>query len=141
MRRTTLVREPQVFVEVGDPQHLYGDPANIFVAGFIGSPPMNMAVGKVVTADIKLLEKDAHTTRPPPKRGPGDQVRGRLRPPAPGSGSATRSRSWSTANGCTSSTSRPAPPSGARCPVFFAHLDGALGPRPWVVEQFPRLPA
>jgi len=33
---------------LGDPQHLYDNPANIFVAGFIGSPPMNMAVGKVV---------------------------------------------------------------------------------------------
>jgi multiple sugar transport system ATP-binding protein len=32
---------------VGDPQYLYDNPANIFVAGFIGSPPMNMAVGKV----------------------------------------------------------------------------------------------
>jgi multiple sugar transport system ATP-binding protein len=33
---------------LGDPQYLYDNPANIFVAGFIGSPPMNMAVGKVV---------------------------------------------------------------------------------------------
>jgi multiple sugar transport system ATP-binding protein len=33
--------------EVGDPQYLYDYPANIFVAGFIGSPPMNMAVGRV----------------------------------------------------------------------------------------------
>jgi multiple sugar transport system ATP-binding protein len=33
---------------LGDPQYLYDNPANIFVAGFIGSPPMNMAVGKIV---------------------------------------------------------------------------------------------
>jgi multiple sugar transport system ATP-binding protein len=37
--------------EVGEPQYLYDYPANIFVAGFIGSPPMNMAVGKVVRPD------------------------------------------------------------------------------------------
>ena len=36
-----------VLQEVGDPQYLYDHPANIFVAGFIGSPPMNMAVGKL----------------------------------------------------------------------------------------------
>jgi multiple sugar transport system ATP-binding protein len=40
-----------ILQEVGDPQHLYDYPANIFVAGFIGSPPMNMAVGKVVRPD------------------------------------------------------------------------------------------
>jgi multiple sugar transport system ATP-binding protein len=37
-----------VLQEVGDPQHLYDHPANLFVAGFIGSPPMNLAAGKVV---------------------------------------------------------------------------------------------
>ena len=36
-----------ILQEVGDPQYLYDHPANIFVAGFIGSPPMNMAVGKL----------------------------------------------------------------------------------------------
>jgi multiple sugar transport system ATP-binding protein len=45
------VMKAGVLQEVGDPQHLYDYPANIFVAGFIGSPPMNMAVGKVVRAD------------------------------------------------------------------------------------------
>ena len=37
-----------ILQELGEPQYLYDNPANIFVAGFIGSPPMNMAVGKVV---------------------------------------------------------------------------------------------
>ena len=45
------VMKAGVLQEVGDPQHLYDYPANIFVAGFIGSPPMNMAVGKVVRPD------------------------------------------------------------------------------------------
>ena len=42
------VMKAGILQEVGDPQYLYDNPANIFVAGFIGSPPMNMAVGKVV---------------------------------------------------------------------------------------------
>ena len=36
--------------QVGDPQFLYDNPANIFVAGFIGSPPMNMGIGRVERA-------------------------------------------------------------------------------------------
>jgi multiple sugar transport system ATP-binding protein len=45
------VMKAGILQEVGDPQHLYDYPANIFVAGFIGSPPMNMAVGRVVRED------------------------------------------------------------------------------------------
>jgi multiple sugar transport system ATP-binding protein len=41
------VMKAGILQEVGDPQFLYDNPANIFVAGFIGSPPMNMALGKV----------------------------------------------------------------------------------------------
>ena len=33
------------------PQHLYDHPDNIFVAGFIGSPPMNMALARVDRTD------------------------------------------------------------------------------------------
>jgi multiple sugar transport system ATP-binding protein len=40
-----------ILQELGEPQYLYDNPANIFVAGFIGSPPMNLAVGKVVRPD------------------------------------------------------------------------------------------
>jgi multiple sugar transport system ATP-binding protein len=45
------VMKAGILQEVGDPQYLYDNPANIFVAGFIGSPPMNMAIGKVVRND------------------------------------------------------------------------------------------
>ena len=40
-----------ILQELGEPQYLYDNPANIFVAGFIGSPPMNMAIGKVIRPD------------------------------------------------------------------------------------------
>ncbi|MCE1178249.1 MAG: sn-glycerol-3-phosphate ABC transporter ATP-binding protein UgpC [Micrococcales bacterium] len=33
-----------VLQQVAEPQEMYENPANIFVAGFIGSPPMNMAL-------------------------------------------------------------------------------------------------
>jgi multiple sugar transport system ATP-binding protein len=33
--------------QVGHPQFLYDNPDNIFVAGFIGSPPMNMALARI----------------------------------------------------------------------------------------------
>src|SRR5262249_40325126 len=32
--------------QLGEPQELYDHPANLFVAGFIGSPPMNLLRGK-----------------------------------------------------------------------------------------------
>src|SRR2546429_1218127 len=34
--------------QVGTPREVYARPANLFVAGFIGSPPMNLAGGTVV---------------------------------------------------------------------------------------------
>jgi multiple sugar transport system ATP-binding protein len=36
-----------VLQQLGEPQFLYDNPDNIFVAGFIGSPPMNMATGQL----------------------------------------------------------------------------------------------
>jgi multiple sugar transport system ATP-binding protein len=45
------VMKAGILQEVGDPQHLYDHPANIFMAGFIGSPPMNMAMGRIQRAD------------------------------------------------------------------------------------------
>ena len=48
MGNRVAVMKGGILQALGDPQHLYDNPANIFVAGFIGSPPMNMALGKVV---------------------------------------------------------------------------------------------
>jgi multiple sugar transport system ATP-binding protein len=54
------VMKSGILQEVGDPQYLYDNPANIFVAGFIGSPPMNMAIGKVVREDAHTEDVPAH---------------------------------------------------------------------------------
>ena len=40
-----------ILMQVGDPQFLYDNPDNIFVAGFIGSPPMNMGIATVEQQD------------------------------------------------------------------------------------------
>jgi multiple sugar transport system ATP-binding protein len=44
--RVALMRAG-VLQQVGNPQYLYDNPDNLFVAGFIGSPPMNMALATV----------------------------------------------------------------------------------------------
>jgi len=35
-----------VVQQIAEPRHIYDDPANLFVAGFIGSPPMNFLEGE-----------------------------------------------------------------------------------------------
>ncbi|MDO8361786.1 MAG: sn-glycerol-3-phosphate ABC transporter ATP-binding protein UgpC [Actinomycetota bacterium] len=37
--------------QVGTPHEIYDQPANLFVAGFVGSPPMNLVEGRLVTGD------------------------------------------------------------------------------------------
>jgi len=44
-----------VLQQVDTPQNVYEHPANIFVAGFIGSPAMNFFPGRLVTEDGHLL--------------------------------------------------------------------------------------
>ena len=39
-----------VLQQVGDPRAVYNEPANVFVARFIGSPPMNVVPGTIVSS-------------------------------------------------------------------------------------------
>ena len=48
--------------QLGDPQEVYDHPANVFVAGFIGSPPMNLLRGRAV--DGRLAAGDFVVERP-----------------------------------------------------------------------------
>ncbi|MBC2712009.1 MAG: sn-glycerol-3-phosphate ABC transporter ATP-binding protein UgpC [Desulfosarcina sp.] len=41
--------------QVGQPMELFQNPANTFVAGFIGSPPMNLVAARIVKADDALV--------------------------------------------------------------------------------------
>ena len=44
--------------QVGTPQEVYDDPETMFVANFIGSPPMNLVHGRV-SADGSHFEHDS----------------------------------------------------------------------------------
>jgi ABC-type sugar transport system ATPase subunit len=53
-----------VLQQVGPPQEVYDHPANVFVAGFIGSPPMNLlrgtaSRGRVVVGEVELEQGKA----------------------------------------------------------------------------------
>src|SRR5258708_15335998 len=51
--RVVVMRDGRV-QQVGDPMELYNQPANRFVAGFIGSPAMNFAQGRIAAAHRAL---------------------------------------------------------------------------------------
>jgi multiple sugar transport system ATP-binding protein len=51
--RVAVMRDG-VIQQVGSPQHLYDEPANVFVAGFIGSPPMNLVQAELVDGKLEL---------------------------------------------------------------------------------------
>ena len=63
--------------QVGTPQDVYERPANLFVARFIGSPPMNTLPGVVVDARTSAVSAPS---RRPPSRPPD----GRAAPPVVG---------------------------------------------------------
>jgi multiple sugar transport system ATP-binding protein len=63
--RVAVLRDG-VLQQVDTPQNLYNHPANLFVAAFIGSPPMNLveahiADGKVSFANFQLPLSSAHS--------------------------------------------------------------------------------
>jgi ABC-type sugar transport system ATPase subunit len=75
--------------QVGTPTELYDKPANVFVAGFIGSPRMNFLKAgiaardgaRVTLAGAGLREAGTETVQPPPSTlKPGDTVTLGIRP-------------------------------------------------------------
>jgi multiple sugar transport system ATP-binding protein len=56
--RICVLRDGAV-MQVADPQTLYRQPENLFVAGFIGSPPMNLLKGKIKQRDGRLFVIEA----------------------------------------------------------------------------------
>ncbi|MDE2789706.1 MAG: sn-glycerol-3-phosphate ABC transporter ATP-binding protein UgpC [Paracoccaceae bacterium] len=85
--RIVVLREGRI-EQVGTPVELYRCPANVFVAGFIGSPRMNLLMGKVMASteaglDIGLVGGNGTPLRLPATAGPlaaGDPVRVGVRP-------------------------------------------------------------
>ena len=54
-----------VLQQVGPPQDVYDRPANVFVAGFIGSPPMNLLAGTVAGARVWVADVEVDQARLP----------------------------------------------------------------------------
>jgi multiple sugar transport system ATP-binding protein len=52
--------------QVGHPTDVYDSPANLFVAGFIGSPPMNLAQAAISSQNGQLVAKLGETAIPIP---------------------------------------------------------------------------
>ena len=55
-----VVMKDGLIQQIGDPLHLYNYPVNRFVAGFIGSPPMNFFVVKIVEDGGKLYADEGN---------------------------------------------------------------------------------
>ncbi len=68
-----------VLQQVDKPMHLYHNPKNLFVAGFIGSPAMNLLKADVTEDGIKIGTRSVPL--PPQNPVPGQGRRHRRRPP------------------------------------------------------------
>ncbi|MCK5735058.1 MAG: TOBE domain-containing protein, partial [Spirochaetaceae bacterium] len=53
-----VVMKSGLIQQIGSPLKLYNDPINRFVAGFIGSPPMNIALADVTEEGGKIVVKE-----------------------------------------------------------------------------------
>ena len=53
-----------IIMQVADPLTLYLRPENLFVAGFIGSPPMNLLKGKVQKRNGSLFFSESGEKTP-----------------------------------------------------------------------------
>jgi multiple sugar transport system ATP-binding protein len=79
-QRVTVMRDGRI-QQVGQPQHLYREPANLFVAAFIGSPSMNLVEATVEHDSVSFA---GYTVPLAPGRRPartGDVILG-VRPAA-----------------------------------------------------------
>jgi ABC-type sugar transport system ATPase subunit len=54
-----------VLQQVGPPQAVYDHPANVFVAGFIGSPPMNLLAGTASGGRLTVGDVELESVRAP----------------------------------------------------------------------------
>jgi ABC-type sugar transport system ATPase subunit len=54
-----------VLQQVGAPQDVYDHPANVFVAGFIGSPPMNLLKGRALNGGVVVGDVELEHVRAP----------------------------------------------------------------------------
>ena len=84
--RVAVMRDGRL-EQVDSPQRLYEQPANMFVAGFIGSPAMNLLRGRVDDRGVWLGEQRLRRADEVPRRRRG-------RHPARGADRADAKASW-----------------------------------------------
>lgn len=71
-----------VLQQVGPPQEVYARPANLFVAQFIGNPPMNTLAGTVTSTGTGLAVEVSGGRIPLPDDSAAPREAGSLGPPA-----------------------------------------------------------
>ena len=54
---TMVVMKLGVVQQIGAPQNIYDDPSNLFVANFLGTPPINIFKGKIVDGNVYIGEE------------------------------------------------------------------------------------
>jgi len=67
-----------VLRQVGSPLEVYNNPRNKFVAGFIGSPPMNFIPAKLVQKDRRILVDTGDFQMPIPTSKKVDKLEGKI---------------------------------------------------------------
>ena len=68
MASRIVVMKDGYIQQVGEPKTIYDNPANMFVAGFIGTPPMNFITGKVDESGVfSTQSNDCHVKVPESK--------------------------------------------------------------------------
>ena len=70
-----VVMHDGIVEQIGTPLDLYDRPANMFVAGFIGSPSMNLLKGKVKVNGVASFVTEGGVTLPLAKAPPGSDGR------------------------------------------------------------------
>jgi multiple sugar transport system ATP-binding protein len=79
-----VVMHDGVVEQVGSPLELYDRPANVFVAGFIGSPAMNFIAGRLESGEPPTLFTASGVQIPlysaAPRAGPGSEIIMGVRP-------------------------------------------------------------
>lgn len=66
MGHRVAVLDHGVLQQVGPPRQVYERPANLFVAGFLGAPPMNLVEAELETVDGTLYARGDGITAPVP---------------------------------------------------------------------------
>jgi multiple sugar transport system ATP-binding protein len=77
MGHRIAILDKGVLQQVAPPQEVYAKPANLFVARFIGNPPMNTIEGEIARAgDVLVLRSGAGEFPVPPEIAPAIEQRG-----------------------------------------------------------------